>query len=277
MCMISVIVPVYNSETYLPVCLQSLMGQTLREMEFIIIDDGSTDRSGEIMEEFARQDGRFRVIHQENKGLGNARNVGLEMACGKYIAFVDSDDWVIYKAYERLLAVAEKFQVEILQADLVYAFEGGRRINPFKRKDQTPFHDVLSGKDCFIQLNEAHVFNPMVVVYLYRRDFIEQHSFRFAPILHEDVLWSLIAMCLADRVKVFDFQFYAYRQHSASITHAKCYSSERSASLFYVADKLYAFMQQNYTYEKDRNLIFWLYDRIIWIYRYEQNLHESNK
>lgn len=275
MCMVSVIVPVYNAEAYLSVCLQSLMGQTLRELEFIIVDDGSTDRSAEIMDDFARTDSRFRIIRQENKGLGNARNAGLEAACGKYVAFVDSDDWVIYKAYERLVAEAEKEQTDILMADLVYVYDSGRRINPFKRKDKAVFQEVLTGRECFRELSKQHVFNPMVVVCLYRREFIEEHRFRFAPIFHEDTLWSPVVVCSARRMKVMEFNFYGYRQHDGSITHSA--NPERRTSLLYVADKLYAYMQQNVTEAEDRELRYWFYDRLVWIYRYAQSMSNYKK
>lgn len=275
MCMVSVIVPVYNTEAYLSVCLQSLAGQTLREMEFIIVDDGSTDRSAEIMDDFVRKDSRFRIIRQENKGLGNARNVGLEASCGKYVAFVDSDDWVIYKAYERLVAEAEKYQTDILMADLVYLYESGKIINPFKRKGKTAFQEVLTGRECFLELSRQHAFNPMVVVCLYRHEFIERNQFRFAPVFHEDTLWTPIVVCSAQRMKVMDFNFYAYCQHDGSITHS--INPERRNSLLYVADKLYEYMQQNVTEAEDRELRYWFYDRLVWIYRYAQSLSNYKK
>lgn len=276
MCMVSVIVPVYNTEAYLSLCLQSLMGQTLRDMEFIIIDDGSTDGSGEIMDDFARRDNRFRIIRQANQGLGNARNAGLKVACGKYVAFVDSDDWVIYKAYERLVAEAEKYQTDILMAGLVYSYENGKKINPFRLKNITVFQEVLTGRECFLKLSKQHVFNPMVVVYLYRREFINQHYFRFAPVLHEDALWSPVVVCSAVRMKVIDFNFYCYRQHNGSITHSK--NPERYYSLLYVADKLYEYMQHNFIEEdKDWELRYWFYDLLVWIYRFAQSLYNNKR
>ena len=91
---VSVIVPIYNVEAYLPRCLDSLRRQTLSHIEIILIDDGSSDGCGEIAARYAREDGRFRVIHQANAGLSAARNRGIELASAPYLMFVDSDDWV---------------------------------------------------------------------------------------------------------------------------------------------------------------------------------------
>lgn len=92
--LISIIVPVYNGEKYLIDCLDSILGQTYRHLEIIVVDDGSTDRSGEILQEYSQKDNRIRVVAQENQGLSSARNTGLECATGDYVVFLDSDDWI---------------------------------------------------------------------------------------------------------------------------------------------------------------------------------------
>ena len=97
---ISIIVPVYNVETYLQCCVDSLLHQTLKEIEIILVDDGSPDNSPAMCDEFAKHDDRVKVIHKKNEGQGYARNSGLEIAAGEYIAFVDSDDYVELNAYE---------------------------------------------------------------------------------------------------------------------------------------------------------------------------------
>ena len=93
----SVIIPVYNVEKYLTVCIDSLMSQGDLRMEIILVNDGSTDLSGEIADEYAKKEGRIKVIHQENEGASAARNPGLEIAQGEYIAFLDSEDWISWK------------------------------------------------------------------------------------------------------------------------------------------------------------------------------------
>lgn len=101
---ISIIVPVYNVERYLPECLDSLLGQTYRELEIILVDDGSRDASGRICDAYGERDSRIRVIHQQNQGLSPTRNHGLDIATGDYIAFVDSDDYVAEDMMEKMLS-----------------------------------------------------------------------------------------------------------------------------------------------------------------------------
>lgn len=113
---ITVIVPVYRVEAYLPRCLDSIVTQTFRDLEILLVDDGSPDRCGEICDEYAEKDSRIRVIHKENGGLSSARNAGLDIARGEYVAFVDSDDYLNADCYEKLLACAERNGVKLVCA-----------------------------------------------------------------------------------------------------------------------------------------------------------------
>lgn len=99
---ISIIIPVYNVEDYLPKCLNSLIHQTYQNLEIILVDDGSPDKCGQICDWYARKDSRIHVIHKQNEGVARARNDGIEYASGDYISFVDSDDWMTRDAYEIL-------------------------------------------------------------------------------------------------------------------------------------------------------------------------------
>ena len=113
--MISIIVPVYNVEPYLRKCLDSILDQTYRDLEILIIDDGSTDGSGAICDEYAGKDDRIKVFHTENKGLSAARNLGLDNASGDWIGFVDSDDWIEPDMYEVLLRKAEETGADVVE------------------------------------------------------------------------------------------------------------------------------------------------------------------
>lgn len=106
--LISVVVPVYNVELYLEKCIESIINQTYKNLEIILVDDGATDRSGKICDDYSQKDSRIKVIHKQNGGLSEARNAGIEIACGDYIAFVDSDDFIHPKMYETMMNIMRK-------------------------------------------------------------------------------------------------------------------------------------------------------------------------
>lgn len=111
---LSVIIPVYNREKYLMKCMDSVLSQTFRDMEIICVDDGSTDRSGEILNEYVQKDSRIKVFHQDNRGVVSARNVGISKAEGKYIGFIDSDDWIDPQMFEQLYSRAEQSGADLV-------------------------------------------------------------------------------------------------------------------------------------------------------------------
>ncbi len=124
--LISVVVPVYNVQDCLDYCLESVVNQTYKTLEIIIIDDGSTDSSGKICDEWSKKDKRIKVVHQENKGLAETRNVGILVATGKYISFIDSDDYIDCKMLEILYKVLVKTNSQISACD-------NRRINKYSK------------------------------------------------------------------------------------------------------------------------------------------------
>lgn len=111
--LISIIVPVYNVEEYLDKCVESIVDQTYKNLEIILVDDGATDNSGKLCDEWAKKDDRIRVVHKENGGLSSARNAGLDIATGDYIGFVDSDDYISSVMYERLLKIINEHDADI--------------------------------------------------------------------------------------------------------------------------------------------------------------------
>lgn len=121
---ISVIVPVYNVETYLSACLDRILGQSYSQLEIIIVDDGSTDQSGEICDQYEKMDPRIKVIHQKNGGAANAKNTGLAYATGEYLSFVDSDDYLEPMAYEIMLTYLMEYQADVVQASFRNVYVG---------------------------------------------------------------------------------------------------------------------------------------------------------
>lgn len=125
---ISVIVPVYNVEKYLERCVNSLLQQTYENLEIILVDDGSKDRSGKICDALREKSSKIKVIHKENGGLSSARNKGLEIAEGEYIGFVDSDDWISNDMYEYLLSLSKEYDADITQIEYIFASDYPKQI-----------------------------------------------------------------------------------------------------------------------------------------------------
>lgn len=211
---ISVIVPVYNTESYLPQCLVSLRSQTLTDIEFLLIDDGSTDGSGRILDEFAASDQRFRVIHQENRGFAGARNRGLEEAKGDFIGFVDSDDWIDPEMYETLWEqVSGDAEIDIVQCGCIHEFaEDGLSMlhgNEAVRKALARSQGRLRGAESLL-LDDGTIWNR-----IYRRHMIHDHNLKFNPVMTfgEDVYFYWTALTSARKIIAIPNCFYHYRQN----------------------------------------------------------------
>lgn len=161
---ITVVVPVYNVERYLDRCVESICAQTHGELEIILIDDGSSDASGELCDKWARDDCRVHVIHQKNGGLSAARNAGLDVAHGKWIMFVDGDDSIACDTAEKLLAAAEENHCDISVCNIIRVFDDGGT-EPFYRP--VTECEVLSGERRFDTLLQPSVCNKLFSVNLF--------------------------------------------------------------------------------------------------------------
>ena len=129
---VSIIIPIYNVEPYLDQCVQSVLTQTLKEIEVILVDDESPDRCPAMCDEYAKQDSRIKVIHKKNGGLGFARNSGLDIATGEYVSFIDSDDFIASNMMEELYSTAVLYGADEVRSGVIF-YEGGKK---------TPRHDV---------------------------------------------------------------------------------------------------------------------------------------
>lgn len=212
---VSVIVPVYNAEAHLPKCLASLAGQTYRDLEIILVDDGSTDRSLQMLEAFAARDARARVVAQKNAGVSRARNVGLESATGRYLSFIDSDDWLEPHTYADVVDAFETSEVGFVSfgyfVDSPTASVAHRIPERFQGK-----LDRVSGLEAL--LCTAHRFAATRVL---RRDLVGEARFR------EDIHWgedTVFVAEVAGRAKDSFFlsePYYHYVQSEDSATRSK--------------------------------------------------------
>ena len=221
--LVSVIVPVYNVEQYLRECLDSVIGQTYSNLEIIVVDDGSTDSSGTICDEYKANDPRMRVIHKKNGGLGNARNVGMDAAQGKYIIFLDSDDYWDLNAVQVLCETAEKDILQVLVFSAESFWDGVKRPEKFSdylHSVQNGF--VRSGPDSLRIAMDNHEYYASANLRFYLLSYIRQQGFRFDEgIIHEDESFSFLAYLFANRVECIGEQFYKRRYRPSSIMNVR--------------------------------------------------------
>ena len=212
--------------------------QTVKEIEIICVDDGSADRSGEMLDEFARGDQRVKVIHQNNQGTARARNVALKVASGEYVLFVDSDDYVAPTMLEKTCVEADKTNADIVLFANSNLDNQTGEITPapwslrVKRIPTKPF----SRKNCSATL--MMVTQPTCWTKLFRRSFLLRQGLEFQEISYaEDVLFTMISLAVAERISYVDEAFYFYRsKRSGSLTG---FADSRQLEVFFAYEKLY--------------------------------------
>ncbi|SEP61421.1 Glycosyl transferase family 2 [Ectothiorhodospira magna] len=215
--LVSVIMPMFNVEQYISESVQSILNQTFDYLELIIIDDGSTDSSAEIVRKFCIQEKRIIFIQQENQGQSAARNFGLSLANGKYIYFMDSDDFLDLNALKMLVSYAEKMQLDLV------AFSGKSFTNDklsldrFQHYYRPPITKPVNGVDLFLILSRKNQFIASPCLYLFRRDLTETTGLAFdVGYIHEDEGFTPLLFILATRAISLDEHFFWRRVRNDS-------------------------------------------------------------
>lgn len=215
----SVIVPMYNVEDYLSECVESIRHQTLRDIEIILVDDGSPDRCGQLAEEYAAEDPRVQVVHRVNGGLGPARNSGMKVAHGEYIGFVDSDDWVEPDMFERLYEAASMADADVVFTGLKIVSRGNIvRIqeHPFARKTLLGEDQIFTLRAAFFGALPSKILEDPTPVSVwvagYRRSFINALNLRFLNVRSEDIIFNTYACRAAKVVACIPGSPYCYRK-----------------------------------------------------------------
>lgn len=214
---ISVVVPVHNVEPYLGACVDSILAQTFSDFELILVDDGSTDRSGAICDEYAALDSRVRAIHQEALGVSVARNSGIAVASGTYISFVDSDDLIAPDYFSRMMDVMLRENVRLVLCRSQH-FEEGSSPELGIGVDAPDVVSLLSGKELCLKRFEPE--SPILIApwgKLYDRSLWKDHEFPAGKI-HEDQFVIPIVMYEAERTALMEARLYYYRHRAGSIT-----------------------------------------------------------
>ncbi len=206
---ISIILPIYNVESYLEECLESLRSQSLSGIEIICVNDGSTDNSKNILKKYVESDSRIKLINQDNSGQGIARNNGIKIATGEYIGFVDPDDWVEPEMFENLYRAARNFDADIVEESFIIDNEARNYIKKSRNKLKLPKNQVYNYK-----IRQNYLFSVNLAVWnkIYRTEFIRENNIEFMDLLRsEDIYFTVKSRILANKIVYIDSPDYHYR------------------------------------------------------------------
>lgn len=235
---VSVVIPVYNVESYLVQCVQSVLTQTYSNYEVILIDDGSTDGSGKMCDDFAKSDHRVHTFHKTNGGLSDARNFGVNKARGEYVIFVDSDDYVSDEYIDYLVQTRALFEADIAVTKLA----GHKGDDYFFGKNANK-KECLSAEEALIKMMYRVDFNVNAMGKIYRKDLLHAHPYPVG-VLYEDLAttYKIIADC--ERIAYGDRMVYCYRIRKGSITHQSI--SEKHLYGIQIAIEELKYMEQHF-------------------------------
>lgn len=229
---VSVIVPVYNSEKYLEQCLYSIINQTYSNIEIIIVDDGSTDKSKNIYSYINNKDCRIKIIKENHKGPSNARNRGIEEATGDYILFVDSDDWIDEKLVEKCINIYEKYDIDciVYEANTVYPKKVEKEGSIYKEGIYNK-HEVISKLIIKEKINSP--WNKM-----YKKSIIDSNNIKYDDdiVIGEDLLFNINYFKFIEKIYISNEKMYNYRMHNSSLT--KKYIPNKYEQLMFVNEKM---------------------------------------
>lgn len=209
----SIIVPAYNVESYIDRCVESILGQTFTDFELIIIDDGSTDGTGNILDEYAKKDERVRVIHSQNQGQSTARNLGLELCKGEYIYFCDSDDWLERHLLEKCYRKLEEENVDAVRFQCITHINGNTEISGFNMSRNPICYSTCTEKLTFI-CNEVlrYKIGWELCLGVYRSAVIKKNNIRFPDGINiaEDLYFLLLSILFGNSCTFIDEALYHY-------------------------------------------------------------------
>lgn len=258
--LLSIVVPVYNTSPWLRKCLDSIINQTYRNIEIICVDDGSTDDSLAVLQQYAVRDFRIKVIHQENAGVSVARNRGVEVASGDYVGFVDSDDYLACNAFEIVVPyLEEKPDVVVFGIKGVDAF--GKDVSSAYM--DLPCEGVRKPDESLIIATNGYVWNK-----LFRLKLLRDNNVTFpCGIRYEDAMFMYIAMMFSEKVCYVKERVYYYLQHEGSFTQGEC-ALVRASRFCYMLEALYQYMKRQNMLQRWGNLY-----RRLFLYYFEHPVH----
>ena len=218
---LSVVIPVYNNENYLIQCLDSVVNQTFQDMEIIIVDDGSTDSSGKICDEYAKRNGNIKVIHNKNGGLGIAYNTGIKAAKGEYIGFIESDDFTEHNMYENLYSLATKYNADIVKSDWYSYTSENNQSEQRHILDKYPENTVINAKMYpDLLLVQASIWSA-----IYKKSFLQKYKIKFVEspgASYQDLSFTFKTISSAKKIIITRKPYVHYRiDNENSSIHSK--------------------------------------------------------
>ena len=281
--LLSVIVPVYNTEDYLAKCLDSITNQSFKSMELLIVNDRSTDGSEAIIEYYKNKNTAIRTFCTDIKSLaGGARNIGLENAKGKYIGFVDSDDWVDTNMYEKIIALLERSNADIALSGVIKEYESPSdayykyTYNSENVIDASFAFDLLTRR-----FNQDISISPIACNKVYKRSFLKKHNLSFLPNnYNEDDLFNFQCFLKANKIAIAPNTYYHYYQRTNSITHS--FSKKHIDDLLDVFAIIKEYLDTNKLFEQHKSHYFSYFEKCsgfvlnLMIIK-EQNIEIQNK
>lgn len=245
---VSIIVPIYNVEKYLERCINSLIGQTLDDIQIILVNDGSTDNSGEIAKEYAiKHQDKIMYLEKENGGLSDARNYGLPYATGEYIAFLDSDDYIDKEAYKAMYDKAKQENADYLECDFIWEYPN--KLKEDKRVDYKNKKEMLA----FVRVV---AWNKLI-----KREVIEKNKLEFPKGLrYEDVEFTYKLIPHLNKVSYIDACFIHYTQRENSIANVQ---NARTSEIFTILDNVISYYKENEFYKEYEDELEYNYARYL--------------
>lgn len=247
MAKVSVIVPVYNVEAYIKKCLDSLVNQTLKDIEIIIVDDGSTDKSASIIKEYEQKHSNIKYYKKENGGLSDARNYGLQYARGKYVAFLDSDDYVDVNLYKKMYEKAKKDDSDLVEANFYWVYD---------KKSKEDIGERYSTKKHMLERARVVAWNK-----LYKKEILDKTKVQFPKGLrYEDVEFFYKLVPYIDTVSFVKQPLIYYVQRKQSIINTQ---NEKTKDIFTVLDNVINYYKENNFYEEYKEVLEFTYARLL--------------
>lgn len=221
---VSVIIPVYNTEKYIEKCLKSVIKQTLRDIEIIVVNDGSIDRSSEILKKY-KEYNNIKIINKKNEGQGIARNEAIKIANGEYLAFVDSDDYIERDMFEEMYSKATKYNLDIVICNYRYVFDNSNEVlsSNVKLND----NEIIDSRECIKRFLIENTIEGFSWNKLFKKDLFVKNNIEYPHIKYEDIPTIVNIIKCSQKIGFINKEFYNYLIRKGSTTSTKTLSNSK--------------------------------------------------